>query len=140
VPRQIHHDAGGEISGKWDNDEEEAIADRLEIRVEEFAPGFRALIRGRHVFTPPKFEMNDANLSGGAINGGTSQLHQQLVFRPIPGMGRSGTFISNLYLASASAHPGGGVHGACGANAARAALARERLRHPFGSTRRNATA
>jgi phytoene dehydrogenase-like protein len=128
VPRHITHDAGGKISGKWDADDEEAIADRLENRVEEFAPGFRSSIRGRHVFTPPKFEMNDVNLNGGAINGGTSQLHQQLVFRPIPGLGRAGTFISGLYLASASAHPGGGVHGACGANAARAALAAQRLR------------
>jgi phytoene dehydrogenase-like protein len=131
VPRQIHNDAGGVISGKWDIDDEEAIADRLEQRVEEFAPGFRSSIRRRHVYTPPKFEMNDANLNGGAINGGTSQLHQQLIFRPLPGLGRAGTFVKNLYLASASAHPGGGVHGACGANAARAALASRRLRHPL---------
>jgi phytoene dehydrogenase-like protein len=136
VPRQITHDAGGEISGKWDADDEEAIADRLEHRVEEFAPGFRSSIRGRHVFTPPKFEMDDANLNGGAINGGTSQLHQQLIFRPFPGLGRAGTFVSGLYLASASAHPGGGVHGACGANAARAALTAESVRHPFVSARR----
>ena len=131
VPRQINHDAGGDISGKWDADDEEGIAERLESRVEEFAPGFRSSIRGRHVYTPPKFEMNDANLNGGAINGGTSQLHQQLIFRPLPGLGRSGTFVNSLYLASASAHPGGGVHGACGANAARAALARHQLRHPL---------
>ena len=57
VPRQINHDAGGEISGKWDGDDEEAIAERLEHRVEEFAPGFRSSIRGRHVYTPPKFEL-----------------------------------------------------------------------------------
>jgi phytoene dehydrogenase-like protein len=131
VPRQIKHDAGGEISGKWGADDEEAIADRLEGRIEEFAPGFRSSIRGRHVFTPPKFEENDANLNGGAINGGTSQIHQQLIFRPIPGRGRAGTFVNRLYLASASAHPGGGVHGACGANAARAALVTERLNHPL---------
>jgi phytoene dehydrogenase-like protein len=69
-------------------------------------------------------------LHEGAINGGTSQLHQQLVFRPVPGLGRANTFVGNLYLASASAHPGGGVHGACGANAARAAIAAQRLRRP----------
>jgi len=50
------------------------------------------------------------------------------VFRPIPGLGRAETPIRGLYLASASAHPGGGVHGACGSNAARACLAADRIR------------
>ncbi len=58
------------------------------------------------------------------MHGGTAQLHQQLVFRPVPGRGRASTPVAGLYLASASAHPGGGVHGACGANAARLALRR----------------
>ena len=57
-----------------------------------------------------------------AVNSGTSALHQQLVFRPTPGLGRPETPVPGLYLASASAHPGGGVHGAPGWNAARAAL------------------
>jgi phytoene dehydrogenase-like protein len=87
-----------------------ATADRMEAVVEGHAPGFRALIRGRHVATPP------------TVNGGTAQLHQQLVFRPTPGWGRAETPIKGLFLGSSSAHPGGGVHGACGANAARAAL------------------
>ena len=63
----------------------------------------------------------------GAINGGTAQLHQQLVFRPTSGLGRPETPVRRLYLGSSSAHPGGGVHGACGANAARAALLHGRL-------------
>ena len=62
------------------------------------------------------------SLVGGAINAGTAGLHQQLVFRPTPGLGRPETPVPGLYLAGASAHPGGGVHGACGWNAARAAL------------------
>ncbi len=64
----------------------------------------------------------NANLVGGAINGGTAQLHQELIFRPVPGLGRNETPIAGLYLASASAYPSGGVHGAPGANAARTAL------------------
>ena len=77
---------------------------------------------------PRELEAQDANLVGGAVNGGTAQLHQQLVFRPMPGLGRPETPVRGLYLASASAHPGGGVHGAPGAIAARALLARRRLR------------
>jgi phytoene dehydrogenase-like protein len=80
------------------------------------------------VFLPGDLERADANLVGGAINGGTGQLHQQLVFRPTPGMARPGTPVRGLVLGSASAHPGGGVHGACGANAARAALHADRRR------------
>ena len=100
----------------------ERLADRMEERVEELAPGFRALIRGRHVFSPAQLHARNPNLRGGATNGGTAQLHQQLVFRPTPGLGRSETPIAGLFLGSSSAHPGGGVHGACGANAAKAAL------------------
>jgi phytoene dehydrogenase-like protein len=100
---------------------------RIEQRVEDLAPGFRDLILARHVAGPADLEAANANLVGGDIGGGTYQLHQQLVFRPFPGLGRPETPIPGLYLGSASAHPGGGVHGACGANAAKAALARHRL-------------
>ena len=72
-------------------------------------------------------EATDANLVSGDIGGGTYQLHQQLVFRPIPGLARAETPLRGLYLSSSSAHPGGGVHGACGSNAARAALLHERI-------------
>jgi phytoene dehydrogenase-like protein len=106
------------------------MADRMEARLEAVAPGFRGGILARHVVGPRELEAADANLVGGAVNGGTAQLHQQLVLRPIPGLGRAETPVRGLYLASASAHPGGGVHGACGANAARAALAHARLRRP----------
>ena len=81
----------------------------------------------RRVLGPHEMEARDANLVGGALNGGTAQLHQQLVFRPVPGLGRAETPVRGLYLGSASAHPGGGVHGACGDNAARAAIARDRV-------------
>ena len=123
VPREIRGDAGGDgLAGRWDEREREAIADRMEAELERFAPGFRSRVIGRRVTPPPDLEAADANLVGGALNGGTAQLHQQLVLRPFPGLGRAGTAVPRLFLASASAHPGGGVHGACGANAARAAL------------------
>ncbi len=131
VPRRVRSDAGGAgLTGAWAPGEAEVFADRLEARVEELAPGFRDLVRARHLLAPTGFEAADANLRHGAIGGGTQQLHQQLVFRPTPGSGRPATPIPGLYLAGASAHPGPGVHGACGANAARAALTADRFRRP----------
>jgi phytoene dehydrogenase-like protein len=119
VPQRVRGDAGGELTGRWDEREAAAFGDRIEAEIERRAPGFRALIRARHVLTPPALE---AALLGGSVNHGTAQVHQQLVFRPVPGLARAETPIARLFLAGASAHPGGGVHGAAGANAAAAAL------------------
>lgn len=129
VPQVTRTDAGdGGIRGDWGRDDCERFADRMQARIEHLAPGFGSRITARRVLGPHELEAHDANLVGGAINGGTAQLHQQLVFRPVPGAGRAETGITGLYLGSASAHPGGGVHGAAGANAARAALAHARVR------------
>jgi phytoene dehydrogenase-like protein len=103
----------------------DAHVERIEARIEAHAPGFRATVRARHVQAPTDLQAYDRNLVDGAINGGTAQLHQQLVFRPVPGLGGAATPIDRLYLAGSSAHPGGGVHGACGSNAAHAALRRD---------------
>jgi len=128
VPQVVVHDAGdGSVRGTWDRDDCERFADRMQARVERLAPGFGSRVVARRVLGPRELEARDANLVGGAINGGTAQLHQQLVFRPVPGLGRAETRIHGLYLGSASAHPGGGVHGACGSNAARAALFHARV-------------
>lgn len=122
-PAAHRSDAGPDgIRGRWDEREKEAIADRVEAGIERLAPGFRATVRARRVLAPPDLERLNPALVGGAVNQGTTNLHQQLVFRPVPGTGRPRTPIKGLYLASATAHPGGGVHGAPGANAARAAL------------------
>ncbi len=128
LPNVVRSDAGGRLTGTWDAGEVDEFVTRMEDEVERKAPGFRNLVRGRHVFSPRDLEAANANLTGGAVGGGTAQLHQQLVFRPTPGMGRPETPIAGLFLGSASAHPGGGVHGAPGSNAARAAIMRDRRR------------
>lgn len=129
VPQSPVGDAGPDgLSGRWDEPETEAFVARIEQQVERLAPGFRSSIRGRHVLTPPRFGATNRNLVNGALNGGTAQLHQQLVLRPIPRLGRPETPIRRLYLCSASIHPGGGVHGAPGEAGARVALLRDRLR------------
>jgi phytoene dehydrogenase-like protein len=109
--------------------------ERVENLLERHAPGFRDLVLARGVQGPADLQGADANLTSGAVGGGTSALHQQLVFRPVPGLGRAETPIDGLYLAGAGAHPGGGVHGSAGANAARAALLR---RGVTGALRRRA--
>ena len=128
VPNVVKGDAGGDLTGSWSESETEEFVKRMEDEIERKAPGFRDLVRGRHVFSPRDLEAANSNLVGGAVGGGTAQLHQQLVFRPVPGLGRPETPVAGLYLGSASAHPGGGVHGAPGANAARAAIVGQRLR------------
>jgi len=112
------------------------LADRVDEVVEGYAPGFRDRVVGRFPQLPADLEAADANLVQGAVNGGTAQLSQQLVFRPVPGLGRSETPIGGLYLGSAAAHPGGGVHGVCGWLAARAALGEQGAR---GAVRRRIT-
>jgi len=135
VPLQPRDDAGGDLRGTWDTDDIEGFAARIEAEIEAHAPGFGARVTARHVLAPPALEALNANLVGGALGGGTTAIAQQLVFRPVPGLGRSETPVRGLFLASASAHPGGGVHGACGANAARAAIASFRLRRLSGRGR-----
>jgi phytoene dehydrogenase-like protein len=110
--------------------------ERVTALLEQHAPGFGASIVGRSVQSPATLEQQNPALVGGAINGGTGQLHQQLIFRPVPGLGGASTPIDRLFLAGSSAHPGGGVHGGPGSNAAKAALARSGL---FGGARRRVT-
>jgi phytoene dehydrogenase-like protein len=115
---------------EWTPDLTRRRADRIEEVIERHAPGFRGRVIGRALSGPPELEGLDRNLDEGAINAGSAAVHQQLVFRPVPGASRADTVLDRLYLAGASAHPGGAVHGAPGANAARAALARNGLAGP----------
>ncbi|MBY0386789.1 MAG: NAD(P)/FAD-dependent oxidoreductase [Mycobacterium pseudokansasii] len=112
LPRTVADDAAAE-----------QLATSIDHVIEAHAPGFGARVLDRFVQRPSDLEASDANLHLGALNGGTAQLPQMLIFRPAPGLGRAETPIEGLYLGSASATPGGSVHGACGRNAAQAALA-----------------
>ena len=129
VPRDVRGDAGEEgLTGRWDEPESERFADRMQARLERYAPGFGERVIARRVLSPLDLQDRNSNLVGGSVNGGTAAVHQQLVFRPYPGLGRAETPVRGLYLGSSSAHPGGGVHGGAGSNAARAALAHDRAR------------
>jgi phytoene dehydrogenase-like protein len=111
----------GRIDGGWAAHREQ-FADAVEKRIEGLAPGFRRLIMARAVAAPPDLEAMDENLVDGDLGGGSAQVDHQFFLRPCFPYFNYATPIKGLYLASASAHPGAGVHGACGFNAARRAL------------------
>jgi phytoene dehydrogenase-like protein len=115
LPRGITDDASADV-----------LADRVDEVLQAHAPGVLDHVVARSVQRPSDLEDTDDNLGHGAVNGGTAQLYQQLVFRPVPGLGRAETPVAGLYLGSAAAHPGGGVHGVAGLNAAKAALGEQR--------------
>jgi phytoene dehydrogenase-like protein len=110
----------------WQKDEVLEQAERVRAAIERHAPGFERLIVGEHISGPADLESENPSLVGGALGGGTAAAYQQLFLRPIPGLARADTPVDRLFLASSSAHPGGGVHGGPGSNAARAALVRDR--------------
>ncbi len=97
------------------------MADRIEAQIERFAPGFRDLILARAVRTAAGMEQYNPNYVGGDINSGAGTL-RQTIFRPTPRWNPYRTPLPGIYLCSASTPPGGGVHGMCGAWAARTAL------------------
>jgi phytoene dehydrogenase-like protein len=103
-----------------------AHAERITDQVERFAPGFRDLILARHVQGPEMLEAGNVNLVGGDVGGGTYRL-DQTVFRPLPALVPYATPIGGLWIGSASAFPGGAVHGVPGWAAASYALARDRF-------------
>jgi phytoene dehydrogenase-like protein len=106
--------------GGWDA-QRERFADAVENRIEELAPGFRQKILARRVSAPPDLQAMDENLVGGDLGGGSNQWNRQLLFRPVFPYFRYRMPIRGLYLCSSFAHPGAGVHGMCGYNAAHVA-------------------
>jgi phytoene dehydrogenase-like protein len=101
----------------WDA-ERERFADRIEQRIEGLAPGFRSRILARHITAPPDLESMNPNLVGGDLGGGSNAWNRQLVWRPVFPYFRYRMPVKRLYLCSSYAHPGAGVHGMCGYNAA----------------------
>lgn len=99
------------------------LTDVLERQVERSAPGFRDRILARHVMNTADLERYDANYVGGAITGGVTDLGQ-LFTRPVARVNPYSTPNPDVFICSASAPPGGGVHGMCGYHAARSALRR----------------
>jgi phytoene dehydrogenase-like protein len=104
----------------WD-EQRELLGDRVVETLETYAPGIQELILDRQVLTPLDLE-RQFGLAEGSIYHGQMGLDQLLFMRPVAGFGQYRTLLANLYLCGAGAHPGGGVTGAPGYNAAREIL------------------
>ncbi|HSL22921.1 MAG TPA: NAD(P)/FAD-dependent oxidoreductase [Vicinamibacterales bacterium] len=102
--------------GTWD-EQREAFGDAVINAIAEHAPNIRNIIRHRQVVTPLDLE-REWGLSEGNIFQGELSLEQLFFLRPAPGWARYRTPIRNLYLCGSAAHPGGGIMGAPGRNAA----------------------
>ncbi len=106
--------------GTWD-DLREGFTQRVLDLIEEYAPNLRAILLERQVLTPLDLE-RQFGITGGNIFHGEMSLDQMFVMRPVAGWARYRTPIRGLYLCGSGAHPGGGVMGAPGYNAAREIL------------------
>jgi phytoene dehydrogenase-like protein len=103
--------------GDW-NSRREEFGDTVVDMLSEYAPNLKELIVARQVITPLDLE-ETYGLSGGHIHHGEMTLDQSFAFRPLIGWAQYRTPIKGLYLCGAGTHPGGGVTGGPGANAAR---------------------
>ncbi|HVP31073.1 MAG TPA: NAD(P)/FAD-dependent oxidoreductase [Myxococcota bacterium] len=101
--------------------EREGFADRVLALVDEVAPGFSSSVLQREVLAPPDLE-RVFGLTGGNLFHGAMTPDRLLSLRPLPGHGGYRTPVEGLWLCGAGTHPGGGVMGACGRNAAAAIL------------------
>jgi phytoene dehydrogenase-like protein len=111
-------------NSSWD-ELRETFADRVFDIIEEYAPNFRSIVENRQVLTPLDLERR-FGITGGNIFHGEMSLDQMFVMRPVAGSARYRMPIRGLYLCGSGAHPGGGVMGAPGHNAAQRILAETR--------------
>ncbi len=106
--------------GNWD-DKRDLLGDRVVKKIAEYAPNVPGAIEARQVLTPLDLERT-YGLTEGNIFHGDLRLEQLFFMRPVPGWSQYRTPVDGLYLCGAGAHPGGGVTGAPGRNAAHQAL------------------
>ena len=114
-------------NGRTWADEREAAADHIIDTVDGYAPGFKQLVVGRQLLSPMDLETK-LGLIGGDIFHGRMSLDQLFSARPVLGNAAYRSPIKNLYLCGSGSHPGGGVTGAPGHNAAQQILRDRRWR------------
>ncbi|HYC10638.1 MAG TPA: NAD(P)/FAD-dependent oxidoreductase [Steroidobacteraceae bacterium] len=106
-----------QLAAGWDG-QREAFTARIIATLEAYAPGLRAAIEATELLTPLDIE-REFRITGGHWHHAELALDQLLMVRPVPGAAQYHTPVAGLYLCGAGAHPGGGVMGLAGRNAAR---------------------
>jgi phytoene dehydrogenase-like protein len=116
--------APADLAAGWDG-HRDAFRDRLLALLERYAPGIRRQVVAAELLTPVDLE-RQLRMAGGHWHHGELVLDQFLMLRPVPGAAQYAAPVGGLFLCGAGCHPGGGVNGAAGRNAARVVLAEER--------------
>ncbi|MGH2522565.1 MAG: phytoene desaturase family protein [Anaerolineales bacterium] len=109
------------LKGGWNDQRRDELGDHVVNTLAEYAPNIKTIILHRQVLTPADLE-ETYGLTEGNLNHGEMMLDQILFMRPVPGWAQYRTPIAGLYLCGAGTHPGGGVTGGPGLNAARQIL------------------
>jgi len=104
-------------TGEWTDEDRDAFGKTVVNQIAEYSPNFKDLIRHMEVRTPRELE-NEVGLTEGNIFQGELTFDQLLFNRPVPGYAQYRSPINGLYMCGSSTHPGGGVMGAPGRNAA----------------------
>ena len=110
-----------EVEGGWSDDKRDAFGAAVIDQIAQYSPNFKDLILHAEIRTPRELEA-EVGLTGGNIFQGELTLDQLMFNRPFPGYAQYRGPVKNMYMCSSSTHPGGGVMGAPGANAAREIL------------------
>lgn len=110
------------LEGSWQDPAcRESFAQRCFALIDEYAPGFSSSVIGYDMLTPPDLE-REFGLTGGNIFHGAMALDSLFLMRPVKGWSNYRTPLQGLFMCGSGAHPGGGVMGAPGRNAARVVL------------------
>ncbi len=125
--QHVHPDLGAVQPGRTWDDAREEVADLMIDTVARFAPNFRSAVVGRRALSPLDLEREFGLVSGDIFHGALS-LDQLFSMRPVLGHGNYRTPVARLYLCGSGTHPGGGVTGVPGHNAAREILRDARRR------------
>ena len=120
----IVHYAPYELRTGWETGRE-AFKQIAIDRLEAYAPGIKNLISASELSTPADLE-TEFRMHGGHWHHGEIALDQAMMMRPMPGANQYATPVPGLYLCSAGTHPGGGVMGLAGSNAAKEVLKQEK--------------